>query len=79
MFALVAWIGYEGYSLIDTGTFIPFPQQFFSLLILIILEIANEKEDKPFLKGVYNKIKDKIQEKKKGKEETPAPETEITE
>ena len=79
LFALVAWIGYEGYSLIDTGTFIPFPQQFFSLLILIILEIANEKEDKPFLKGVYNKIKDKIQEKKKGKEETPAPETEITE
>ena len=68
LFAIVVWIGYEGYSLIDTGTFIPFPQQFFSLLILIILEIINEKEDTPFIMGVYRKIKNKINEKKEAVE-----------
>ena len=39
MFVLVAWIGFEGYSLIDPGTMIPFPQQFFSMLVLLGLDL----------------------------------------
>lgn len=39
LFILVAWIGFEGYSMIDTGTFIPFPNMILVIVLTYILEI----------------------------------------
>ncbi len=42
--ALVAFIGFEGYSMIDCGTFIPMPFMLMVTIITLIVEKANEQE-----------------------------------
>ena len=43
LFVLVAWIGFEGYSMIDTGTFIPFPNMILVMVMTFVLElVAND-------------------------------------
>jgi hypothetical protein len=41
LFALLSLIGFELYSMIDTGTFIPFPQMTLVLLLTLFVERAN--------------------------------------
>ena len=48
LFTLVAWLGFEGYSLMDTGTFVPFPTMALVLVTAGVLEIANSR---PQFKG----------------------------
>ena len=43
LLVLVAWVGFEGYSMIDTGTFVPFPTMALILVMTGILEITNSR------------------------------------
>lgn len=38
LFMLVVWIGFEGYSMIDTGTMIPFPNMVLIIIGVLLLE-----------------------------------------
>lgn len=39
LFILVAWIGFEGYSMVDTGTMVPFPNMMLVIVTMLLLEI----------------------------------------
>lgn len=39
-FVFVAWVGFEGYSMIDTGTMIPFPNMMLVAVMTYIVEIS---------------------------------------
>lgn len=40
-FVFVAWLGFEGYSMIDTGTMIPFPNMMLVAVMTYILELTS--------------------------------------
>lgn len=42
-FALIGFICFEGYSLMDTGTFIPYPIMVYAMLLNQIVEFTNDK------------------------------------
>ena len=48
LFTLVAWLGFEGYSMMDTGTFVPFPTM---TLVLVTAGIAELVSSRPQFKG----------------------------
>ncbi len=39
LFILAIWIGFEGYSMIDTGTFVPYPNMMLIIVMTLILEL----------------------------------------
>ncbi len=41
LFVLAAWIGFEGYSLIDTGTMVPFPNMILVIVMTFMLEMMS--------------------------------------
>lgn len=44
-FILISMLGFEGYSMIDTGTFVPVPFMLMIVLITMVLEFINRAED----------------------------------
>ena len=48
LFTLVAWLGFEGYSMMDTGTFVPFPTM---TLVLVTAGIAELVSSRPQFSG----------------------------
>ena len=55
VFMLIAWLGFEGYSMMDTGTFVPFPTM---ALVLVTAGIAELISSRPQFRGevdVYNR------------------------
>lgn len=40
-FVFVAWVGFEGYSMIDTGTMIPFPNMMLVAVMTFVLELSS--------------------------------------
>lgn len=46
-FVCVAWIGFEGYSMIDTGTMIPFPNMMLVAVMTYVIELScqNDKHE----------------------------------
>lgn len=55
-FVLIAWLGFEGYSMMDTGTFVPFPTMTLILVMTAVLEYTNKAA--PFKGEVdeYNRL-----------------------
>lgn len=51
LFALIGMLGFEGYSMIDTGTFVPFPCMMLMMFLTMILE-----ESLPYSEGLNNDI-----------------------
>lgn len=51
IFALIGMLGFEGYSMIDTGTFVPFPCMMLMMFLTMILE-----ESLPYTEGLNNDI-----------------------
>ena len=52
---LIAWLGFEGYSMMDTGTFVPFPTM---ALVLVTAGIAELISSRPQFRGevdAYNR------------------------
>lgn len=45
LFVLVAWIGFEGYSMIDTGTMVPFPNMMLVIVMTYMLELCGTSEN----------------------------------
>lgn len=45
LFILVIWIGFEGYSLIDTGTMSPYPNMMLIMVTTFLLELVDDKHD----------------------------------
>lgn len=41
LFTLVAWLGFEAFSMMDTGTFVPFPNMILIIVMTIIMEKAS--------------------------------------
>ncbi len=39
LFIMAIWIGFEGYSMIDTGTFVPYPNMMFIIISTLLLEL----------------------------------------
>ena len=39
LFILAIWIGFEGYSMIDTGTFVPYPNMMLIIVMTLLLEL----------------------------------------
>ena len=55
VFMLIAWLGFEGYSMMDTGTFVPFPTM---ALVLVTAGIAELISSRPQFRGevdAYNR------------------------
>ena len=48
VFMLIAWLGFEGYSMMDTGTFVPFPTM---ALVLVTAGIAELISSRPQFRG----------------------------
>lgn len=42
VFMLIAWLGFEGYSMMDTGTFVPFPTMALIMTMTMLLEFTNK-------------------------------------
>lgn len=48
-FMLIGMIGFEGYSMIDTGTFVPLPIMFIVILMTLIIELDNKAHPETFI------------------------------
>lgn len=44
MFVLVSWIGFEGYCLVDTATFSPYPYMMLLIVTLAVLELVGKTD-----------------------------------
>lgn len=62
LFMLAVWIGFEGYSMMDTGTFVPFPNMMLVIILTFILEI--NPSDKRF-EGVADEYNSLFPKRKK--------------
>ncbi len=56
---LIAMIGFEGYSMIDTGTFVPLPIMIMVILVTLVMELDNQKHPETFIdyKGIFKRKK----------------------
>lgn len=45
LFILVIWIGFEGYSMIDTGTMTPYPNMMLIMVTTFLLELIDDKSE----------------------------------
>lgn len=45
LFIMVVWIGFEGYSMIDTGTFTPYPNAMLIMVTTFLLELVDDKNE----------------------------------
>ena len=48
-FMLIGMIGFEGYSMIDTGTFVPLPIMFIVILMTLVIELDNKTHPETFI------------------------------
>lgn len=55
IFVIAAWIGFEGYSLIDTGTFVPFPNMMLVIVMTFVMEILPKDDRFEGTPDKYNK------------------------
>lgn len=49
VFMIIGMIGFEGYSMIDTGTFVPLPIMFIVILMTLIIELDNKAHPETFI------------------------------
>lgn len=49
IFMLIGMIGFEGYSMIDTGTFVPLPIMFIVILMTLVIELDNQKHPETYI------------------------------
>ncbi len=49
IFMLIGMIGFEGYSMIDTGTFVPLPIMFIVILMTLVIELDNKNHPETFI------------------------------
>lgn len=55
LFTLIAWIGFEGYSMMDTGTFVPFPTMTLVLVTTAVLELSATRRQFTGEPDAYNR------------------------
>lgn len=56
-FVFVAWVGFEGYSMIDTGTMIPFPNMMLIAAMTCILELScQNRNHETYINGVKDSL-----------------------
>lgn len=55
LFVLASWIGFEGYSMVDTGTMVPFPNMILVIVTVLILEILPRDDRFEGIPDKYNK------------------------
>lgn len=48
-FMLIGMLGFEGYSMIDTGTFVPLPIMFIVILMTLVIELDNKNHPETFI------------------------------
>ncbi|MBR2480587.1 MAG: O-antigen ligase family protein, partial [Clostridia bacterium] len=48
-FMIIGMIGFEGYSMIDTGTFVPLPIMFIVILMTLVIELDNKNHPETFI------------------------------
>lgn len=48
-FMIIGMIGFEGYSMIDTGTFVPLPIMFIVILMTLVIELDNKAHPETFI------------------------------
>ncbi len=48
-FMLIGMLGFEGYSMIDTGTFVPLPIMFIVILMTLVIELDNKAHPETFI------------------------------
>lgn len=58
LFVFAAWIGFEGYSLIDTGTMSPYPFMMLVIVTTFLLEVADDKNYETIVGGVAKRLYD---------------------
>ncbi len=46
---LIAMVGFEGYSMIDTGTFVPLPIMIMVILVTMVMELDNARHPETFI------------------------------
>lgn len=46
IFILIGMLGFEGYAMIDTGTFVPMPSMIMVTLIIVVLELINARKER---------------------------------
>lgn len=49
IFMIIGMIGFEGYSMIDTGTFVPLPIMFIVILMTLVIELDNKNHPETFI------------------------------
>ena len=59
-FVFVAWLGFEGYSMIDTGTMIPFPNMMLVAVMSYIAQLANLQRSESDIDGVPNSLLNEV-------------------
>lgn len=52
IFFFIANVGFEGYSMMDTGTFVPVPSMLTIILLTMVCEIVNERDPAPIPDGL---------------------------
>lgn len=49
VYMIIGMIGFEGYSMIDTGTFVPLPIMFIVILMTLVIELDNKAHPETFI------------------------------
>ena len=49
VFMLIGMLGFEGYSMIDTGTFVPLPIMFIVILMTLVIELDNKAHPETYI------------------------------
>lgn len=59
LFVLVIWIGFEGYSMIDTGTMTPYPNMMLIMTTTFLLELVDDKHE-GCVAGISNALSNEV-------------------
>ena len=55
LFILAIWIGFEGYCMIDAGTFIPYPNMMLIIVTALLLELQSPCKAKDYMNLTYSR------------------------
>lgn len=56
LFVLAVWIGFEGYCIIDAGTFVPYPNMVLIIIMTLLLELNTDCAPKDLYHAEYGKM-----------------------
>lgn len=57
LFVLATWIGFEGYCMIDAGTFVPYPNMMLILVMSLLLELNTDCKPTDLYRLTYEPVK----------------------